>query len=93
MSTQPPPAEAPGDRLAKAIEALLFAAGRIVSVEELALVLELEAEAVRTAVDRLERQLADRGVQLLRVAGGLRLVTGRSMATRCGGCCSRSRHG
>jgi len=75
VSTQPPPAEAPGDRLAKAIEALLFAAGRIVSVEELALVLELEAEAVRTAVDRLERQLADRGVQLLRVAGGLRLVT------------------
>jgi len=76
VSTEPPPpAESQADRLAKAIEALLFAAGRIVSIEELAIVLEQEQEPVRAAVDRLEQQLTSRGVQLLRVAGGLRIVT------------------
>lgn len=75
MSTQLPSAESAVERLARAIEALLFAAGRIVSVEELALVMECDPDVVRAAVDQLDNQLRDRGVQLLRVAGGLRLVT------------------
>ena len=76
MSIQPPPpSESPADRHAQAIEALLFAAGRIVSLEELAIVLEIEPDDVKAAVDKLDRSLSGRGVQLLRVAGGLRIVT------------------
>ncbi len=57
------------------LEALLFAAGRAVSVPELAAATEAPEEEVRVALQALESSLVGRGVQLLKVAGGLRLAT------------------
>ncbi|HEV8268480.1 MAG TPA: SMC-Scp complex subunit ScpB [Thermoanaerobaculia bacterium] len=68
----PPPADA-----LPAIEALLFASGKPVSLEGLAEASELSLEAVSAAVDELEKSLEGErhGIRLDRVAGGVRLVT------------------
>ncbi len=57
------------------IEALLFAAGRPVSVERLARAAELSAEDTRAALDRLEAALGARGIRLQRFRDTVALVT------------------
>lgn len=65
-----------------ALEALLFVAGRPLSVNELASALELEEPLVEAAVARLARRLDHtRGLELRRVAGGYQLVTRPEYAT------------
>jgi len=61
--------------LSQCLEALLFAAGRVVSTEQLALAAEADPPAVAAELERLEQSLAGRGVRLLKLAGGWRLAT------------------
>ncbi len=61
--------------LAARLEALLFLAPEPASVEELADALQTSEEAVTNAVITLEGALADRGVVLKRIGGGLALAS------------------
>jgi segregation and condensation protein B len=64
------------DGLGRTVEALLFLSPDPVSATELAEAIEVEEEAVVTALEELERQLSEegRGVMLRRVAGGYALA-------------------
>ena len=64
-------------RLVPAVEAILFASGRPVTVKDLAQLLEADPEAVRGALALLAERAApeDRGISLEEVAGGWRYVT------------------
>jgi segregation and condensation protein B len=64
------------DGLGRTVEALLFLSPDPVSAAELAEAIEVEEEAVVTALEELERQLSEegRGVMLRRVAGGYALA-------------------
>jgi segregation and condensation protein B len=64
------------DGLGRTVEALLFLSPDPVSAAELAEAIEVEEEAVVTALEELERQLSEegRGVILRRVAGGYALA-------------------
>jgi segregation and condensation protein B len=64
-------------KLVPAIGAVLFASGKPVTVKDLAELLEVEADAVRAALDLLAERVAgdDRGVLVERVGGGWRYVT------------------
>lgn len=78
MSTADPPQLPPvrdDEALVAGVEALLFAAGRTVTVDEMATALGVEPARVDEAVAALEAGLQGRGVMLLRLAGGLHLVT------------------
>jgi segregation and condensation protein B len=61
--------------LPQAIECLLFAAGDAVPIERLAEVAGVPPEVAEAALADLARQLEDRGLQVLRVAGGYTLGT------------------
>ena len=63
--------------LASAIEAIMFASGRPVTVKDLAQLLEAEPTRVREALESLRVRAApeDRGISLEEVAGGWRYVT------------------
>ena len=73
---QPPePLAPPDERLLALTEALLFAAGRVVTAEELAAAAEEPVERLEAALTQLEASLNTHGVALVRLAGGWRLVT------------------
>lgn len=67
-------------QLVRCVEALLFAAGRTVTLDELATAAEVDCDSLLTALDELDETLRGRGVQLLRLAGGYRLVTRPELA-------------
>lgn len=77
----PPPAapDAPkvdGQSVKDAVEALLFASGEPVTLQELVAALDVEdAEAVRVALHAIAQEKMGRGVQLVRVAGAWQLRT------------------
>ena len=64
-------------RLGAAIEAILFASGKPVTIKDLASLLEAEPGAVLEALSKLREAVSpdDRGVLLEEVAGGWRYVT------------------
>ncbi len=66
------------EELHAAIEGLLFVVGdEGITVEQLAAVLEMEAESVKEALGSLQRICEEqkRGIQIIEVAGGYRLTT------------------
>ena len=65
------------ERLAGAVEALLFSHGAPVAGERLAEVLDSDLEAVLAALDELELRYAalESGLRLARIAGGFQLTT------------------
>ena len=67
--------QAVDETLVPLAEALLFAAGRVVTSVELAAAAGVEPAAMEGALARLENELVGRGVALLRLAGGWRLAT------------------
>jgi segregation and condensation protein B len=66
-----------GERLAAALEALLFSHGAPVSGERLAEVLDADLKAVLAALDALDARYAalESGLRLARIAGGFQLTT------------------
>lgn len=64
------------EELNNIIEAIMFALGREISVEELAKTLEIEEEKVKEAVDNLRNKYnKDNGVTLVDINGMVQLVT------------------
>ena len=82
MNPEAARAEAPGpavdrERLAAAVEALLFSHGAPVTGERLAEVLDTGLKDVHAALDELEMRYAalESGLRLARIAGGFQLTT------------------
>ncbi len=65
------------DEALATVEAMLFAAGRLVTIERLAEAAELPAAVVTAALERLDQatSAAGRGIRLDRAAGGVRFVS------------------
>ncbi|MCE5321770.1 SMC-Scp complex subunit ScpB [bacterium] len=70
-------------RLKGVIECMLFVANEPLGAKQLAGALELEESKVEEAVRLLESDLEDRGLQLMRVAGGYQLCTKPEYADYC----------
>jgi len=64
------------EELTQALEALLFAAGRVVTLKELAKIFpEVETKDLQAALAQLKARYQNRGVRLAEVAGGFRFET------------------
>lgn len=59
------------------IESILFAAGRIVSIEELQMVLEISKEELEYIVQEMQKEYEkkDRGIELIKVDSGFQLCS------------------
>ena len=57
------------------IEAILFATGRIVTIEELILALELDKEQIEQIIKNMQEEYKTRGIELIRVDNGYQLCT------------------
>ena len=57
------------------IEAILFAAGRIVSEEELMLALELDKEQIEQIIRNMQEEYKTRGIEIIKVENGYQLCS------------------
>ena len=63
------------------IEAILFAAGRVIKINELMGILELSSDDVVTIIDSMKEEYknSDRGIEIIRVEDGYQLTTKKEM--------------
>ena len=63
------------------IEAILFAAGRVIKINELMGILELSSDDVATIIDSMKEDYknSDRGIEIIRVEDGYQLTTKKEM--------------
>ena len=63
------------------IEAILFAAGRVIKISELMGILELSSDDVVTIIDSMKEDYkkSDRGIEIIRVEDGYQLTTKKEM--------------
>ena len=63
------------------IEAILFAAGRVIKINELMGILELSSDDVVTIIDSMKEDYknSDRGIEIIRVEDGYQLTTKKEM--------------
>ncbi len=61
--------------LVNKIEAMLFATGRDIQLDEFSIVLEKETEEIEKAIDVLRQRYIDRGIDLVKVGNGYQLVS------------------
>jgi len=67
------------EELKNAIEAILFALGRNISIEELAETLEMETEDISKAIELLKEEYSKKkGISLVYVNGGYQLVSNKA---------------
>ena len=52
------------------IEAILFATGRIVTIEELILALEIDKEQIEKIIKNMQEEYKTRGIELIKVDNG-----------------------
>lgn len=57
------------------IEAILFSAGRIVTQEELILVLEIDKKEVEEIINDMQEEFKDRGIEILKIENGYQLCS------------------
>lgn len=57
------------------IEAILFAAGRIVSEEELILALEIDKEQIQKVIENMQEEYKTRGIEIIKIENGYQLCT------------------
>lgn len=77
--------DAPDNRLAAAVESLLFASPEPLSVTKIAEILEVSPEDATAALSWLSNgAYADRGVRVVAVAGGYQMVTNPDFAAYVG---------
>ena len=57
------------------IEAILFSAGRVVTQEELVLALEIDKKQVEELVKNMQKDFANRGIEIIKIADGYQLCS------------------
>ena len=57
------------------IEAILFAAGRIVTQEELVLALEIDKKQIEQLVEEMQNEFETRGIEIIKVENGYQLCS------------------
>lgn len=57
------------------IEAILFAAGRMVTIEELVLALEIDKNQLEEIIENMEEDYKTRGIELIKIENGYQLCT------------------
>ena len=63
------------EKIKNIIEAILFAAGRTVTVEELILTLEISKEDLDTIIANMQEEYKNRGIDLIKVENGYQLCS------------------
>ena len=63
------------EEIKKIIEAILFAAGRVVAEEELVMILEKSKEDIRRIVQHMQEEYKKRGIDIIKVGNGYQLCT------------------
>ena len=62
-------------KMKEMIEAILFAAGRIVTQEELVLALEIDGNQIEEIVKNMQEEFKTRGIELIKIENGYQLCT------------------
>ena len=68
------------DKVKSAIEAILFAAGRIVKEDELILSLELPAEDIKNIIELMKIDYENRGIEIIKIGNGYQLCSKKEYA-------------
>ena len=68
------------DKIKSVIEAILFAAGRIVKEEELVLSLELSPDEIQSIIESMKLDYKDRGIEIIKVDNGYQLCSKKEFA-------------
>lgn len=61
------------------IEAILFSAGRVVTQEELVLALEIDKKQVEELVKNMQKDFANRGIEIIKIEDGYQLCSKRNI--------------
>ena len=62
-------------KMKEIIEAILFAAGRIVTQEELVLALEIDKNQIEEIIKNMQEEFKTRGIEIIKVENGYQLCT------------------
>ena len=62
-------------KMKEIIEAILFAAGRIVTQEELVLALEIDGNQIEEIIKNMQEEFKTRGIEIIKVENGYQLCT------------------
>jgi len=63
------------DNIKKTIEAICFAAGRTVTIEELMLILEISKDDLDNIINSMQKDYDERGIELIKVENGYQLCS------------------
>lgn len=63
------------EKIKRIIEAILFAAGRVVNEEELMMVLEIPREDLKQIICNMQEEYKERGIEIIKVDNGYQLCT------------------
>ena len=63
------------DKVKSIIEAILFAAGRIVKEDELVLSFELPAEDIKNIIESMKTDYENRGIEIIRIGNGYQMCS------------------
>ena len=61
------------------IEAILFATGRVVRIEELILALEIDKEQIQNIIKNMQEEYKTRGIDLIKIDNGYQLCTKKEL--------------
>ena len=62
-------------KMKEIIEAILFAAGRIVTQEELVLALEIDGNQIEEIIKNMQEEFKTRGIEIIKIENGYQLCT------------------
>jgi len=65
------------EKIKSIIEAILFAAGRIVTINELMLVLEINKEENENIISEMQKEYKNRGIQIIKVEDGYQMCSNK----------------
>ena len=63
------------EKIKSTIEAILFAAGRMVTVEELILALEIDKNQIETIIKSMQEEYKTRGIEIIKIENGYQLCS------------------
>ena len=66
------------EKIKSIIEAILFAAGRIVTINELMLVLEINKEEIENVISEMQEEYKNRGIQIIKVEDGYQMCSNKA---------------